>query len=56
MYECFTERQVKEALSNTPVVLLVGPRRAGKITLIRKMQEAGRTYLTLDNRTTIDVA
>ena len=56
MYERFAERQVKEALSDTPVVLLVGPRRAGKTTLARKMQEAGRTYLTLDNQTTLDIA
>ena len=56
MYERFAERQVKEALSDTPVVLLVGPRRAGKTTLARKMQEAGRTYLTLDNRTTLEIA
>ena len=56
MYERFAERQIKEALSDTPVVLLVGPRRAGKTTLARKMQEAGRTYLTLDNRTTLEVA
>lgn len=56
MYGRFAEHQVKEALSDTPVVLLVGPRRAGKTTLARKMQEAGRTYLTLDNRTTLEVA
>ena len=29
MYERFAERQIKEALSDTPVVLLVGPRRDG---------------------------
>lgn len=56
MYERFAERQVKEALSDTPVVLLVGPRRVGKTTLARKMQGAGRTYLTLDNQTTFEVA
>jgi hypothetical protein len=28
----------------TPVVLIVGPHRAGKATLARKMGEAGRTY------------
>ena len=51
----FAERQVKEALSDTPVVLLVGPRRAGKTTLAQKMQGADRTYLTLDNQTTLEV-
>lgn len=29
MYERFLERQVEEALLHTPVVLIVGPRRAG---------------------------
>lgn len=56
MYKRFAERQVREALSDTPVVLLVGPRRAGKTTLARKMQGAGRTYLTLDNQTTREAA
>lgn len=32
--------QVKETLSDTPVVLIVGPRRAGVTTLARKMQDA----------------
>jgi predicted AAA+ superfamily ATPase len=46
MYERFVERRAQEALSDTPVVLIVGPRRAGKTTLVRKMGEVGRTYIT----------
>ena len=42
--------------SDTPVVLIVGPRRAGKTTLVRKMAEADRTYITLDDQTTLDAA
>lgn len=45
-----------EALSDTPVDLIVGPRRAGKATLVRKMGEAGRTYITLDDQTVIEAA
>ena len=56
MYERFVERRVEEALSDTPVVLIVGPRRAGKTTLARRMGDAGRTYLTLDDQTVLDVA
>ena len=56
MYQRFVERRAEEALSDTPVVLIVGPRRAGKTTLVRKMGEAGRTYITLDDRTTLDAA
>ena len=35
MYQRFVERRVVEALSDTPVVLITGPRRAGKTTLVR---------------------
>ena len=56
MFERFVERRAEEALSDTPVVLIVGPRRAGKTTLVRKMGEAGRTYITLDDRTVLEAA
>jgi hypothetical protein len=56
MYGRFVERRAEEALSDTPVVLIVGPRRAGKTTLVRKMGEAGRTYITLDDQTVLDAA
>jgi len=39
MYKRLIEHRVKEALSDTPVVLIVGPRRAGKTTIARKMGE-----------------
>ncbi|MBI1246131.1 MAG: DUF4143 domain-containing protein [Alphaproteobacteria bacterium] len=56
MYERFVEHRAEEALSDTPVVLIVGPRRAGKTTLVRKMGEKGRTYITLDDQTALDAA
>jgi predicted AAA+ superfamily ATPase len=56
MYERFVERRAEEALTDTPVVLIVGPRRAGKTTLVRKMGGTGRTYITLDDQTTLDAA
>ena len=56
MYERFVEHRVEEALSDTPVVLITGPRRAGKTTLVRKMGEAGRTYITLDDQTALEAA
>jgi hypothetical protein len=37
MYERLVERRAEEALSDTPVVLVVGPRRAGKTSLVRKL-------------------
>ena len=56
MFERFAERRVEEALADTPVVLIVGPRRAGKTTLVRKMGEAGRSYITLDDQTVLEAA
>ena len=56
MYERFVERRAEEALSDTPVVLIVGPRRAGKTTLVRKMGDANRTYSTLDDQTVLEAA
>lgn len=56
MYKRLIEHRVKEALSDTPVVLIVGPRRAGKTTIARKMGEIGRTYITLDDQTALEAA
>ncbi len=56
MFKRFVERRAEEALSDTPVVLIVGPRRAGKTTLVKKMVEAGRTYITLDDQTVLEAA
>lgn len=56
MYERFAERLAKEALTDTPVVLIVGPRRVGKTTLAQKMGGASRGYFTLDDQTTLDAA
>ena len=56
MFKRFVERRAEEALSDTPVVLIVGPRRAGKTTLVKSMGEAGRTYITLDDQTVLEAA
>jgi predicted AAA+ superfamily ATPase len=56
MYKRFVERRADEALSDTPVVLIVGPRRAGKTTLVRKMEGADRSYITLDDQTVLSSA
>jgi predicted AAA+ superfamily ATPase len=56
MYDRIIERQVREALLDTPVVLIVGPRRAGKTTLVQKIGAGDRIYLTLDDQTTLDAA
>lgn len=45
--------RMTEALADTPVVLIAGPRQAGKTTLVRQLAEAGRRYLTLDDELTL---
>lgn len=42
-----------EAMLDTPVVLLAGPRQAGKTTLVRQMAKQGLRYLTLDDELTL---
>lgn len=44
---------IEEALSDTPVVLVNGPRQAGKTTLVRQMADARRAYVTLDDAATL---
>lgn len=41
--------RVSEALADTPVVLISGPRQAGKTTLVRQMVDSARRYITLDD-------
>ncbi len=56
MYERLVEQKINEALSDTPVVLVTGPRRAGKTTLACKLEDAHRTYISLDDQTECDAA
>ena len=52
-YPRLIEAQVLEALADTPVVLIAGPRQAGKTTLVRKIASQGLRYLTLDDDLTL---
>lgn len=47
------ETKVREALEDTPAVLVHGPRQAGKSTLVR---EIGLPVVTLDDATPLDLA
>lgn len=56
MYPRFARTRVEQALLDTRVVLLTGPRQAGKTTLAKALADKGRTYQSLDNATTLDAA
>jgi predicted AAA+ superfamily ATPase len=45
--------RIQEALADTPVVVLNGPRQAGKTTLARSLCSAGFRYLSLDDAATL---
>ncbi len=53
LYPRWIEPRIDEALLDTPVVLLTGPRQAGKTTLVRQYAERGQHYLTLDDELTL---
>ena len=52
LYPRHIKTRVAEAMSDTPEVLLAGPRQAGKTTLVRQIAGEGRRYLTLDDQLT----
>jgi predicted AAA+ superfamily ATPase len=53
LYPRLVQARIAEALADTPVVLVAGPRQAGKTTLVRQMAEQGMRYLTLDDELTL---
>jgi predicted AAA+ superfamily ATPase len=56
IFRRYIQRNVTEALDDTRVVLIVGPRQAGKTTLVRQFVSDDRPYLTLDDPATFSRA
>lgn len=56
MYRRFAAAKLAEAVTDTPVVLVIGPRRAGKTTLVRSLEGERRPYLTLDDSNVLEAA
>ena len=54
--ERFIEARLHEAMKDTPVILIIGPRQTGKTTLVKKLTRKGIRYLTLDDETTLAAA
>lgn len=53
MYPRLVKARIEEAMADTPVVLLAGPRQAGKTTLVRQLADRDMRYLTLDDELTL---
>jgi predicted AAA+ superfamily ATPase len=56
MYVRLAERRVTDALADTPVVVVQGPRQCGKTTLVKRLIGEGATYVTLDDSLALDAA
>ena len=56
MYPRYIEQRVREALTDTRVVLLCGPRQSGKTTLARRIAGDTLRFATLDDATTLAAA
>lgn len=52
----FSENNVRRSLEDTPVVLVSGPRQCGKTTLVRSLTSDRRTYITLDEASSLAAA
>lgn len=53
LYPRNIQSRVSEALADTPVVMIAGPRQVGKTTLVRQIADQGRKYFTLDDALTL---
>ena len=56
MYLRFVECRIREALEDTRVVLVCGPRQSGKTTLAQQMARDAIPFITLDDATTLRAA
>lgn len=53
IYPRYIRSRIVDALADTPVVLLNGPRQAGKTTLVRQFAGDDRSFVSLDDELTL---
>lgn len=56
MYPRFSAQDIRSALTDSRVVLIAGPRQAGKSTLAKSVSDSSRSYFTLDDATILNAA
>jgi predicted AAA+ superfamily ATPase len=56
LFHRFAARRVAIALTDTPVVMVIGPRQCGKTTLVQQFDNKARDYVTLDDDTALAAA
>jgi predicted AAA+ superfamily ATPase len=53
LYPRYANDRITVALTDTPVVMVNGPRQCGKTTLVRGLKNGSRRYITLDDETVL---
>lgn len=56
MYPRLSTNNIKLALTDTPVVFVMGPRQSGKTTLVKSLIDDSWGYINLDDQTQYEVA
>ena len=56
MHPRFGKQRIQDALEDTRVVMITGPRQSGKTTLAREISSKDMPFLTLDDATQLDAA
>lgn len=55
MFKRFVEHNIREALQDTPVVYIMGPRQSGKTTVVKSIIDDHWIYITLDDATQLNL-
>jgi len=56
MFPRYSTNNIKEALADTPVVFIMGPRQVGKTTLVKTLIDESWEYITLDDQAQLEIA